>query len=139
MGDSAPADAAGIWLAYNAAENAVDLDGMRALVQPRLRVLVNGRADVSSADDDLRAMQALRRAYPDYRREVEQVLSAGEHAVIRWRMRGTPAQGSLAEPLDVSGCSVVQCSEGAIESAHVYYDAAALGAVLAAAVARQDS
>jgi ketosteroid isomerase-like protein len=125
-------DAAGVWLAYNVAENAADFAGMGNLVAADLDVTVNGRPAVSSAEDDERAMRELMAVYPDYRREVDEVLGTGDRAVARWRMVGTPASAELP-PLDVPGCSVITVEDGRITRAHLYYQGAALDEVLRAA------
>ena len=122
-------DAADVWLAYNVAENEADFAGMGALVTDDLDVTVNGRPAVSSAADDERAMRSLVALYPDYRREVEEVLRAGDRAVVRWRMVGTPASGE--QPLlDVPGCSVITVVAGRISRAHLYYQGVVLDRVL---------
>lgn len=126
-------DAAEIWLAYNAAENSRDFEAMGALMRADLAVSVNGRSAVSSAEDDLRAMSLLTSTYPDYRREVDGVVAAGDQATIRWRMRGTAAKPDLVADLDVPGCSVIECAGGVIETAHLYYDGQALDRVLSQA------
>jgi ketosteroid isomerase-like protein len=125
-------DAAAVWLAYNAAENAADFAAMGSLVAADLDVTVNGRPAVASAEDDERAMRQLMVAYPDYRREVDEVLGSGDRAVARWRMVGTPASADLPR-LDVSGCSVVRVEDGRIAKAHLYYQGAALDEVLRSA------
>jgi ketosteroid isomerase-like protein len=125
-------DAAGVWLAYNVAENAADFAAMGRLVAADLDVTVNGRPAVSSAEDDERAMRELMAVYPDYRREVDEVLGTGDRAVARWRMVGTPASAELP-PLDVAGCSVITVEDGRITRAHLYYQGAALDEVLRAA------
>ncbi|CCH77469.1 hypothetical protein BN12_20012 [Nostocoides japonicum T1-X7] len=125
-------DARAVWLAYNEAENSSDYPAMMALIAPDLAVTVNGRPAVSSAEDDERAMRALKQAYPDYRRDVEEVIGAGDRAVARWRMIGSPASPDLA-PLDVPGCSVVRTVGEVMVEAYLYHDGAALDAVLEAA------
>ncbi len=126
------AQAGDIWLAYNVAENASDYEGMMRLVAPDLAVTVNGQPAVSSAADDERAMRELKRTYPDYHRVVDEVLSAGDRAVARWQMVGTPTQ-ETTPALRVHGCSVVRVRHGVMTEAHLYYDGAALDAVLDAA------
>ena len=125
-------DAAGVWLAYNVAENAADFAAMGSLVASDLDVTVNGRPAVSSAEDDERAMRELMAFYPDYSREVDEVLGTGDRAVARWRMVGTPASAELP-PLDVPGCSVITVEDGRITRAHLYYQGAALDEVLRSA------
>ncbi|MFE4777786.1 nuclear transport factor 2 family protein [Streptomyces sp. NPDC056713] len=120
-----------IWLAYNDAENARDFAAMTALIAPDLQATVNGRAAVSSAEDDAAAMDRLFHAYPDYRREVMEVIDAGERATARWRMTGTPASGPGAAVLDIAGCSVLKARDGRITEAHLYYNGAALNAIVA--------
>lgn len=120
-----------VWQAYNDAENARDFQTMAQLVARDLVVTVNGEPAVSSAEDDDRAMRHLTGAYPDYRRDLIEVLRSGDRAVARWRMLGTPVNGPH---LDVPGCSIVTVEEGRITEAHLYYYSAALDAVLSAAI-----
>ncbi|MTD12906.1 hypothetical protein GIS00_02965 [Nakamurella sp. YIM 132087] len=122
-------DAASIWLAYNVAENRADFATMSTLVAPDLVATVNGVPAVSSAEEDERAMRRLLEQYPDYRREVVEVIAAGERATARWRMRGTPADP--AHPvLDVQGCSIVTAADGVMTGAALYYQGDALDASL---------
>lgn len=129
------ADALGpaeIYRAYNDAENAQDSAAMAALVAADLRVEVNGRAAVASAADDERAMRELFGTYANYRREIEEIVVAGNRATVRWRMRGDPRVEGV-DTLDVAGCSVVSVSGATMTEAFLYYDGAALDAVLARA------
>jgi ketosteroid isomerase-like protein len=121
-------DAGAIWLAYNDAENHHDLERTTQLVSDALVVVVNGAAAVGSAADDEAAMAELFATYPDYRRDVDEIVSSGDRAVVRWRMRGSHRDGGAA--LDVAGCSVITVEAGRITHAYLYYDATALDAVL---------
>jgi predicted ester cyclase len=123
---------AAVYAAYNAAENAKDFPAMAKLVSADLRVEVNGRVAVSSAAEDQRAMLELFRTYPDYRREIEEIVVASDRATVRWRMRGTAANAGV-DTLNVSGCSVVSVRGGQLTHAFLYYEGAALSAVLARA------
>ncbi|UKD57060.1 nuclear transport factor 2 family protein [Amycolatopsis sp. FU40] len=125
-------DATAIWLAYNSAENAGDFEGMGALVSADLEVAVNGHPALGSAHDDLEAMHGLRAVYPDYRRQVDETLAFGDRVVVRWRMSGASDRPDVPD-LDVAGCSVVTVANGVLSSAYLYYDGAALDAVLEAA------
>ncbi|MFF3494624.1 nuclear transport factor 2 family protein [Streptomyces sp. NPDC002795] len=122
-------DAEKIFRAYNDAENAHAPDTAAQLLAPDLDVQVNGRQALASAEDDRAANDELLRRYPDYRREIVDVVANGERAVARWRMRGTPSAAD-GEPLDVHGCSVVTVRDGRITQAFLYYDGGALAAVL---------
>jgi predicted ester cyclase len=124
------ASPAEVYLAYNDAENEKDLAIMANLVSADLRVQVNGRVAVSSAAEDERAMRELFRTYPDYRREIEEIVISGDRASVRWRMRGTAGIDGIAS-LDVSGCSIVRVSGGQLAEAFLYYEGSALNAVLA--------
>lgn len=119
-----------IWLSYNAAENRHEFAVMGEYVAPDLTVVVNGRQAMSSAEEDERANRLLVQAYPDYRRVVDQVVDDGEWGVVRWRMTGTSARDGLPD-LDVAGCSVVAARDGRMTQAFLYYDGAALDALLA--------
>jgi hypothetical protein len=112
-------EAAGIWLAYNEAAAADDFERMAQLVAPGLAVTDNGVPALGSAADDEVAMRQLRHDYPDYRREVVEVIPAGERATVRWRMTGSPRDPSAA-PMDISGCSIVRVEGGVITEAHLY-------------------
>jgi predicted ester cyclase len=126
---------AAVYAAYNDAENAKNFPAMTKLVSADLRVEVNGQVAVSSADEDQRAMLELFCTYPDYRREIEEILVAGDRATVRWRMWGTAGIDGI-KPLDVSGCSVVSVRGGQITHAFLYYEGAALNAVLTRAGGR---
>ena len=80
---------------------------------------INGRAAVGSAEEDEVAMRALLAAYPDYRREVVEVLEIDDRVVARWRMRGTPADAA-SHVLDVAGCSIVSARDGVMVAADLY-------------------
>lgn len=127
--DVTPGGAAGTYRAYNEAENAHDLDLLAALVSVDLLVEVNGRVGVASADEDRAAMAALFLAYPDYRREIIDMVPAGDRVSVRWRMLGTPALPD-ARALDVAGCSIVTARAGRLSHAFLYYDGQALDDVL---------
>ena len=122
-----------VWLAYNEAENARDFARMGSLVSTELRASMNGRAAVGSAKEDEIAMRALFETYPDYRREVLEVLESGDRAVARWRMLGEPAREGDS-PLDVSGCSIVTVRDGVIVEAALYCDGGRLERLVSAAV-----
>jgi predicted ester cyclase len=119
-----------IYRAYNDAENAHDLQATTALVTEDLRVTINGVPQLSSGADDEVANAALFAAYPDYRREVIEVIADSDRGVVRWRMVGTPASGTAYAPLDLHGCSVVKIRDGRLADAHLYADMSALRAVL---------
>jgi hypothetical protein len=125
-----------VWLAYNAAENARDFDSMMSLVAPYLSVITNGAPALSSAADDERAMHVIIETYPDYRREVEEVveIDGGRKALALWRMRGTSPFAS-APDLDVAGCSVVRADAGVLTHARLYYQARVLDELLQRATA----
>jgi hypothetical protein len=124
-----------VWKTYNEAENARDFSAMVRLIAEDLSVTVNGACAVGSAEDDERAMRHLIAVYPDYRRDVEEVVSAGNRAIARWRMVGTAGVATTPN-LNVPGCSIVTVAYGRITEAHLYYQGAALDAVLHAAAVR---
>ena len=120
--------AADVYMRYNAAENAHDLDELEALVAPGLVVQVNGRVGVSSSEEDREAMHRLFSTYPDYRRVVEDIVDAGDRVTVRWRMLGRGEGGT--PPLNVPGCSVVTARDGLLAEAFLYYDGEPLDRVL---------
>lgn len=124
------AEAERVYRAYNAAENAHDLAATTALVTSDLEVAINGRERLASGEEDAAANSRLFEVYPDYRREIVEIVSDGEHAAVRWRMLGQPVAGSDLPPLDVHGCSFVEARDGRLSRAFLYVDEIALAAVL---------
>jgi len=131
-------DARDLWLAYNEAENRSDFGEMARLVADDLAVTVNGKPSLGSAEDDERVMRLTLERYPDYHREVDEVIGAGARAVARWRMLGTPVSPAFP-PLEVHGCSVISAEGDVMTEAHLYYDAAVLDALLADAAAQTET
>lgn len=114
-------NAGDIWMRYNDACNAADFATLESLVAPTLAVAINGSAGLGSSDDDVRAIREMFEKYPDYRREVEEVLALDDRATIRWRMHGTPAHPNTP-PLHIAGCSIVRVQDGIITEAYLYCD-----------------
>lgn len=112
-----------VYLAYNEAENAHDLERTGRLVAEDLVVEINGQPAISSADDDARANADLIRCYPDYRREVLEIVADDHRGAIRWRMCGTaaPSVADRLGPLDLHGCSFIEVAEGRIARARLYF------------------
>ena len=121
--------AAEVYLAYNRAENAHDWDATTALLAPDIEVVVNGVREVSSAEDDRRAMALLVALFPDYRREVLQIVADGDEAAIRWRMSAQSAEDPPVV-LDVEGASFIRVSNGRICEAHLCAPGAELARAL---------
>jgi steroid delta-isomerase-like uncharacterized protein len=124
--------AAEVYRAYVAAETRRDREAMVALLAPDVVIEVNGRATLGSADEDAEAMAVLFDAYPDYRRELVEVIEQEGRAAARWRMVGTPRPelaGQLSE-LDIHGCSFVVVADGRITEAYVWSPSDALESIL---------
>lgn len=119
-----------VYRAYNAAENAHDITATTALVAPDLEVAINGRERLASGEEDAVANARLFAAYPDYRRDIIEVIAEGERAAVRWRMVGTPAAESGLGTLDLHGCSIVEARAGRLTRAYLYVDETSLAAVL---------
>ena len=120
-----------IYRDYNISENNHDLAGTTRLLASDLKVKVNGVAQLSSAADDEVAMKVLYDRYPDYRREILQIIESGEVAVVIWRMEGTPSSESTGIPqLSVEGVSVVTGNGSVLTEAALYVDSTALGHAL---------
>lgn len=119
-----------VYRAYNAAENDHDVVATTSLVADDLEVAINGRGRIASGDEDAVANAQLFAAYPDYRREIIEVIADGERAAVRWRMVGTAAVGLGMAPLDLHGCSIVEARGGRLTRAHLYVDETSLAAVL---------
>jgi len=119
-----------VYRAYNAAENAHDIVATTALVDAQLEVSINGRERIASGDEDAEANARLFATYPDYRREIVEVIAEDNRAAVRWRMVGSPADGSGARELDLHGCSVVEAREGRLTRAFLYVDESTLASIL---------
>lgn len=119
-----------VYRAYNVAENAHDLEATASLVAPNLEVAINGRSRIASAEEDAVANAQLFATYPDYRREIIEVITDGDRAAVRWHMSGTPVESSGLRPLDLHGCSIVQARAGRLTRAFLYVDEDSLAAVL---------
>jgi ketosteroid isomerase-like protein len=129
--DTAALDTAeAVYRAYNDAENAHDLAATERLVRPDLYVEVNGRPQLASAADDAEANAALLRCYPDYHRDLVEVVGTATRACVRWRMVGSAAPGLGLGPLDLHGCSVVEVADGRLARAYLYADGRVLEGLL---------
>ncbi|MEX1295148.1 MAG: nuclear transport factor 2 family protein [Candidatus Limnocylindrales bacterium] len=131
--------AAEVYRAYVEAETARDEAAMTALLAPDIEIELNGVAALASADEDAAAMAALFEAYPDYHREIIDILEQGSRAAARWRMVGHP-RPELAERLpviDIRGCSIVSVQDGRMTAAYVWSPSEALERVLELVSERQ--
>ncbi|MEX1344898.1 MAG: nuclear transport factor 2 family protein [Candidatus Limnocylindrales bacterium] len=131
--------AAEVYRAYVEAETARDEAAMTALLAPNIEIELNGVAALASADEDAAAMAALFEAYPDYHREIIDILEQGSRAAARWRMVGHP-RPELAERLpviDIRGCSIVSVQDGRMTAAYVWSPSEALERVLELVSERQ--
>jgi hypothetical protein len=122
-----------IYRRYNIAENQHDSIGITKLVAADLHVEVNGVLQVASAADDADAMDEMYSCYPDYRREILEIIEAGNRATVLWRMVGTPADviSDLLEVLDIIGVSVVSGNGRVLTRASLFVESTALASVLA--------
>ncbi len=126
------ASAEQVYRSYVEAETRRDDMGMRAALAPDIVIELNGAPALASADEDAAAMAALFEAYPDYRREIIEIIGAGDRAAARWRMVGHP-RPELAERLpliDIRGVSVVAVVDGRMTHAYVWSPSDALEHVL---------
>lgn len=108
--------AAEVYRAYNEAENRHDWDATTALLAADVDVVVNGTPEVASAEDDRRAMAELVTVFPDYRREVLEIVGEGDRAAVRWVMRATTSP-SAGVALRVEGASFIAVRDGRITRA----------------------
>ena len=132
MTDAAP-DAAAVYRAYVDAETRRDEAAMSAALAADVAIELNGKSALASADEDTAAMAALFEAYPDYHREIIEIIGEGSRAAARWRMLGHP-RPELAGRLpliDIRGCSVVVVEGGRMTEAYVWSPAGVLEEVLA--------
>ena len=137
---SGPQSTAAVYRRYNLAENQHDSLGTMQLVATDLHVEVNGVVQVASAADDAKAMDELYASYPDYRREILEIIEAGDRATVLWRMRGTPSEVfvRVLEPLDVRGVSVVTGNGRVLTHASLFFESTTLNSVLASAKIARD-
>ena len=122
-----------VYRAYVEAETDRDEAAMHALLAPDIAIELNGAPALGSADEDAAAMAALFAAYPDYHRELIEVIEEGSTAAARWRMVGHP-RPELADRLpliDIRGCSIVTVVDGRMAAAYVWSPSDALERVLA--------
>ncbi|MCX6452489.1 MAG: nuclear transport factor 2 family protein [Actinobacteria bacterium] len=121
-----------IYRRYNEAENRKDSEGTGRYVAHDLYVEINGVAEVASAEADAIAMNELYSCYPDYRREILEMIEAGDRVTVMWSMRGTPALAVSSElgELDVRGVSVVTANGKVMTRASLFMESGALDAVL---------
>lgn len=122
-------DAAEVYRAYNNAENEHDWDATTSLLASDIHVMVNGAREVSSPQDDRRAMEELVAQFPDYRREVLHIVSNGDEAAIRWKMTGSSTHVPSFR-LDVEGASFIVVYEGRIRQAFLFAQSGALARAL---------
>ena len=122
-----------VYRAYVDAESRRDGDAMRDLLAPDISIELNGRPALGSAEEDAAAMDALFELYPDYRREIIEIIDDGERVAARWRMVGRPRPdmtGTLP-PLDIRGCTFAAVEAGRMVSAHVWSPAGIIEELLA--------
>ena len=121
-----------IYRRYNEAENRKDSEGTGRYVAHDLYVEINGVAEVASAEADAIAMNELYSCCPDYRREILEMIEAGDRVTVMWSMRGTPAPAVSSElgELDVRGVSVVTANGKVMTRASLFMESGALDAVL---------
>ncbi|TSA53556.1 MAG: hypothetical protein D4R44_03375 [Actinobacteria bacterium] len=124
--------AAEIYRRYNEAENRKDSAGTGRYIAHDLYVEINGVAEVASAEADAIAMNELYACYPDYRREILEMIEAGDQVTVMWSMRGTaaPAVASELGELDVIGVSVVTADGKVMTHASLFMESVVLDAVL---------
>ncbi|MFV2062770.1 MAG: nuclear transport factor 2 family protein [Chloroflexota bacterium] len=125
--------AADVYRAYISAERSRDTAAMTALLTPGITIELNGRPVLESAAEDAAAATVLFDAYPDYRREIIELIEQGTVAAARWRMVGHPHEGLRDRfgDLDIAGCSIVEVNDGRITRVHVWSTSGALEEVLA--------
>jgi predicted ester cyclase len=124
--------AADVYRAYVDAETRRDDDGMAAMLAPDVVIELNGKPALGSADEDAAAMAALFDAYPDYHRELIDVIGEGSRAAARWRMVGHPRPELVdrSPELDVRGCSFVVVEGGRMTEAYVWSPAGVIEQIL---------
>ncbi len=124
---------ASIYRAYVDAETRRDDAAMSLPMAPDITIELNGVPALGSADEDVAAMTALFEAYPDYHREIIEIIGQGSRAAARWRMVGHPRPGLAGRlpDLDIRGCSVVSVADGRMTEAYVWSPAGVLEEVLA--------
>ena len=125
--------AAAIYRAYVDAETRRDEAAMIATLAADVVIELNGARALGSADEDAAAMTALFEAYPDYHREIIEMVGEGSRAAARWRMVGHPRPDLAGRlpGLDIRGCSVVAVVDGRMTEAYVWSPSGVLEEILA--------
>jgi predicted ester cyclase len=114
-------NAEGIYRRYNEAENLHDWDTTSKLLSPEIQVAVNGLLAVSSPEEDSHAMKTLVTMFPDYRREIVQIICNEDRASIRWQMTGTSSLNPVGN-LSVEGVSLIRTFQETIVEAFLFAD-----------------
>jgi steroid delta-isomerase-like uncharacterized protein len=82
-------------------------------------------------DGARRFFQIYLTAFPDLHLDIEQVLPAGDHVVVRWRSTGTQRGPLMSvapthKRAELHGCSVFEIQNGKVVRSWVYFDNAHL-------------
>jgi predicted ester cyclase len=126
-------DPTAVYRAYVDAETRRDPAGMVALLASDVAIELNGQPALASAGEDADAVAVIFDAYPDYHREIIEIIGQGSRAAARWRMVGHP-RPDLADrlpQLDIHGCSFVVVEDGRMTEAYVWSPAGVLEQILA--------
>ena len=121
-----------IYRAYIDAETRRDHEDMRALLGKDIAIEIDGAPALAGVDEDAAAIAALFEAYPDYHREIIEIIEQGDRAAARWRMLGHP-RPELTDKLpviDFKGVSVVAVEDGRMTEAYVWSSGGVLDEVL---------
>jgi predicted ester cyclase len=139
MATHTEADPAAVARAYFDAVAKRDVEAMAACWEPGSLDVLHGVAELR-VPEDLRAwFGALFAAFPDWRFEVLDVLTAGEKAAVRWRASGTfNGSGSFegllpnGRRVEVEGCDVLTVRGGRVVRNEAYMNGAEIARQLGA-------
>lgn len=113
--------------ALQEAINSNDADRLNALYDEHVVQEIAGLPTVAGREAIRHSDAALFRAFPDHRREWEEVTVSGNYIVLRWRATGTHTGRWIGIPptnrwLDTRGCTIVQVRDGRITHVWIYPD-----------------
>jgi steroid delta-isomerase-like uncharacterized protein len=132
-------DTAGVARGYFEAVGRRDLDAMTAFYEPSGTGEIYGLVELEVPHSYRAWFGNLFQAFPDFKLEIVEVVSAGEKAAVRWRATGVFDGTARFEGLDpngarveVQGCDVLTIRDGLIHRNDAYMNGAEMARQLGA-------
>ena len=137
--NSEATDTASVARGYFEAVGRRDLDAMTAFYEPGGTGEIYGLVELEVPHSYRAWFGNLFQAFPDFKLEIIEVVSAGEKAAVRWRATGVFDGTARFEGLDpngarveIQGCDVLTIRDGLIQRNDAYMNAADLARQLGA-------